>query len=530
MSVYVNTIKYEPEWDPPQDDDITEMVVDERFFKRVSQFHVGLKYINVTPKYRDSDSGSSMQCAMQKFLVKGAGKNKRPGISPDELARVIVCWAQEQCDGLDQGEVLYDCFFDGDSDDLKGPFHKRGSFRLRPDDADEDDDKSDNKDAKSNEQAPTLPGAQAAPVTSSSESPRPSRRTAVVSAGIPAPSNAVESEIIQLLRAVTQSQQVITQNQHALFTEQQASIAANTQSCKELISSAVELFTVAKDEVQHQRAEITRANDRLIKMSERHASQHEGEKKILNFAMDLFVESMRGQWNSLNRDMSWERQIMYQQFDSLAEKYKKESRFEMLKEFSPLLMAVGGSILENMGSGAGKVMQQIAAVQSPEPPDPDPEPPKRPPPRRPTPTNMPQGQYAAQRFNEHPVASMLTLFGSMIADKQELVKDALGDEHYDLLQKAIQAADDAEARTRGSKFFTALLPHGRPKLEAVLDDKQRELFADIHTKVFGTRGPETISEKASVAELRTMAKEKHGLTFPSDATKEEILAEIERAS
>lgn len=524
MSLYHSAIKYDPEWDLPADEEFDKTSVEGKFLKRVDRFHLGLMSVSVIPYYRN-ESGADMRCKIQRFIVVKGGKNKKPAISSDELARTIVCWGDffaEDLGGKVPGlrEVRYEVIFYGEND--SGAFQNRGSFRSQV---------PEHEPPKAGEEQPQEAASE--PDQEPPSDPSLGSRVRRIDLGVPVPRSALENEAVVMMGQTADMIKTtlgqLTSNLDQLRISFSGALGSIDHAWKSVLEKSNMTIDRLITENEHCRDEITRANSRLIKMSEVHSAQNIGEKKIIESAMNFFLEAMKSQWGSLNREMSWERQIMYQQFDNLAEKYKKENRYELLKEFSPLLLAVGGQILERMGSGAGSAMQAIAASSGPTPPDEPPPPARRPAPQAPRRTIVGVPQIDAEaRFKDHPVASMLNLFGTQIANQQEKLKEVLGDK-YDLLDAAIKAQDDAEARRLGSKFMSSIVPL-KAQFETVLNKESKELFRDIHTKIFGTPGrAETIST-ASLAELRTIAKEKHGLTFDKNATKEQILEAIQKAS
>ncbi len=522
MSTYTTAIKYEPTWEAFDDDDIDKMSIDEKFRKRVEQFHVGLKSITATPTYRLD--GTDMTCAPQRFLIKGGGKNKKPGIGVDELARLVTAWAQDQCNEVDKGEVTYRCMFYGDAADQGGSFQNRGSFKLRPDDDDE-------PDKKPPPLAPVRPSTQVVSAVS---------RTAATPM-----SPAIEAEAVQLIRT-------LGDQTRGVFAELQATVRQIREDFSGGMLAQGEAWTTFAQasntqiermgsELEQARIEATKANARLIEMTKEHASQHEGEKKILAYAMDMFLSGMKSTWGAMSREMSWEREIMYQQFEGLAQKYKKDNRGELLKEYSPLLLAIAGQVMEKVGSKAhGQILQKIAVgiteeeeekeetVAAPTPAKPRPQPPHRPVAKQ-TVMGVPPGVDPAAHLKQNPVASMFQLFGSLLKkdpEQVESIQKILGDK-YELLDRAMSANDDAQARSSGVRFMTSLTEEDlRGQLEQVLNSEQQKLFKDMHKQLFGNLP--SPDPKASVAELRTFAKQTYGLSFPRTATREDILTALKK--
>jgi len=541
MSIYTTAVKYDPSWEVPSLDEIDAVAVSSSFCKKLAEFHTGLRYVNITPTYKDPETGGNMRCSPQKFSVKGAGKNKIPAISVDELARIITCFAQEQCNDLDRGEVAYECHFKGASDEHGGEFYNRGSFRLQPEPEPPEPEKK--KSPSPSDTSSTL-------IVSGSRGVQGPSRRFLGEPGTPAPSP-MESEAIQAIRVATDSQKSLLNDAQSMMDQLKISftgaIEAMNNSWKDVLDKQSTVIDKLIEENEHQRKETTNANNRLIKMTEQYASQTDGEKKILQYAMNMFLEGMKTQWGAMSREMSWERQIMYQQFDALAQQYKKDNRQEWLKDYSPLLLAVSGQVMERFGAkGQGQVLQQIAAGIAQEDEEEEdsvpvqarptrPAPPHKPVVKNTTVMGVPPGADPEKHLEQNPVASIFQLFGSTVQENSkqvESIQKILGDK-FSMFHQAMSATDDAQARAYGVRLMTALTQNGlRSKLEAVLNDEQRELFNDIHKQLFGAVTTASIpSDAASIAEVRTFAKQNYGLTFPRSAKKEEMLNAIkERAS
>ena len=516
MSIYTTAIKYEPEWEAPEDEVLNAIAVDNTLEKKVVLLHTGLKNVTMTGTYRER-SGDQFSISVQKFKIKDSGMNKKPSISPEELTRLFTYVAQQHCNAAKVGEVVYRCNFYGDNDELGRSFQKNKSFRLRPVEEVEEQKTEDDEDEKTEVLGPTDRG----PVRMSGR---------------------IESELVQVIRINAEQSKQLQSDVRANLkqaredhTEAMQSIGA---AWGNIVTSANTLIDKLGDEVDGSRKEASLANNRLVRMSEEHAKKQDAEKNILSYAMDMFTKAMQTQWSGLSRDMAWERQIMYQQFEALAQENKKDTRRGWVKDFSPILLAVAGQIIEKTGNKAqGKLLQEVAEAQlrddeeEEDDDDEEEETPTRPsPPQRPrarvvdvdaTPKEdpvmgVPAGAHPGKFFEENPIASRFQLFGNMIKQKEgqlKKLKSIMGTQNYRTLQQAIAATEDTAARTLGTKLLGSILLKGdmREKIDANLDKEQRELLADISKELFGGQGgfkTETVSEEPKPPPKKNVAEER----------------------
>ncbi len=519
MSIYTTAIKYEPEFELPEDDVINSVAVDNTLEKKVVLFHTGLKNVTMTGTYRER-SGEPLTIAVQKFKIQGSGMNKKPGIGAEELTRLFTYVAQLHCNAAKVGEVVYRCNFYGDNDELGRGFQKNKSFRLRPQDESEDGDKEKEKEDESDD-------------------------SSLISASRQGPirmSGTLETELVQIIRIGTeqgrQLQSDVRDNLKQARADHTAAMTSIGAAWSGIVTSANTLIDKLGTEVDHSRKEASLANNRLVKMSEEHAKKQDAEKNILSYAMDMFTKAMQTQWSGLSRDMAWERQIMYQQFEALAQENKKDTRRGWVKDFSPILLAVAGQIIEKTGNKAqGKLLQEVAEAQlrddeeEEDDDDEEEETPTRPsPPQRPrarvvdvdaTPKEdpvmgVPAGAHPGKFFEENPIASRFQLFGNMIKQKEgqlKKLKSIMGTQNYRTLQQAIASTEDTAARTLGTKLLGSILLKGdmREKIDANLDKEQRELLADISKELFGGQGgfkTETVSEEPKPPPKKNVAEER----------------------
>lgn len=497
MSIYNTSLKYTPDWEPPDEDELDAIAVNDTFLKRVVQYHTGLKTVTMEGLYRE-ESGDQYTVKVQRFKIVGSGINRKPGIEPDQLARVMTYAAQDHCNKTKVGEVVYRCYFYGASDEFGGNFQKSASFRLQPeDDGDDDSDSEGDEDKQSEDnedkEAPRRP-------RSAIGGDRPTRVF----------TPAVESELVAILRIGTQQNKELQSDTRAAFKQFREDMSDALSSIgtawSQVVDKAHDTVDKLTGEVENARKEASLANNRLVKMSEEHARQQQGEKNIMQYAMDMFTKAMQTQWSALGRDMAWERQIMYQQFDALAEQTKKDNRRGWVKDFAPIFLAVGGQIIEKMGNAAqGQMLQQLATQQledddeeeeEEEEEEAKPEPPRRPrvqdppEPKESSVMGVPAGKAPEDFYAEHPLASQFQLLGSLIKeDKTQLtkLKKTMGSSIFRSLEQAMSAKDDAEARTQGTKVLTSVLTKTglQDKIDALLNEEQRELLGDISKQLFG---------------------------------------------
>jgi hypothetical protein len=506
-SIYNSAIQYVPKWEPPETEILDALPIDMTFAKHVDEFHTGLKSITMNGLYRES-SGEPVTVKVQRFKMIGSGMNKKPGIESEDLARVLIYAAQQHCNALKAPEVVYRCFFYGDSDELGRNFQKTATFRLQPEaePEDEEDPNENNNDVHNEEDI----------------SPR--RHSLIHQRRPPGVPQQYESELINILKIQTAQSNDLHNSQRAAFQQLREDMSAALQSVGDayiqVVDKAHEVIDKLGQEVDHARKEASQANMRLVKMSEEHSRTKQGENNTLQYAMDMFNKALQTQWSALGRDMAWERQIMYQQFEALATDTKKENRRGWVKDFAPIFLAVGGQLIEKMGNKAqGKILQELATNQLNDDDEEEeedeeeevvkdtekPKPPERPKVnvdeviQKPSVMGVPAGSDPESFFSDHPVASQFQLFGTMLKQNSgqlTKLKKMMGPKIYRMLQQAMTSKDDAEARTRGTLLLGSVLmaPGLNDKVEKVLNEEQRELLGDISKQLFGEGGFEKPDE------------------------------------
>jgi hypothetical protein len=469
MTAAIKVVTYDPEWEPPDSDELKEYGVDKGFMDKVETFHTGLKSLSFKGVWKNED-GASMTQPVCSFKIRGGGTNKIPGIKPDLLASLIVARATEHAEHV--GEIVnYKVTFYGDNDDLGGAFQKQGSFKIdgRPED---EEDEEEEEEEEPSTQIRRGPGVRVLP-------------TAAGPAMLRTPEP--ESEAVKLFKVLQQWSAGLFAELRASMAQQRIDMTASMQAQREdyrhILGDMGALMSEVRSDLQHSRDEVNKANQRIVKMSEQTASHFRGQQEANKQGWEAFRAGMQMQLQAMSQSMSWERQVMFMQFDNLAQQKRKEERPKWVKDYGPLIIAAVGQVMSSKGSPMGEKIQELAmsAMEDDEEEE-DEDEDEAPTPANPTVMGVPDGVSAKDHFEKNQLSSMLQLLKSMLTPEQhKKLKELLPNMAYSTLQTALRSTNDMLAKAYVIQFMAHVqgVPGLDDKLTGELSDEQRELFNDI---------------------------------------------------
>lgn len=558
----LSAIKFEPEWEGPEEGELENTSVDKRFQDRVERYHVGLKNISLKAEWRDQN-GALLNNLVQTFRFKNGGKNKIPTISPELLAQLICLRGQKHAEQVNQ-IVSYRVTFYGDNDELDGPFQHQGSFRI--DGRREDDDTTRRRSRREEEES----------VEENEEDVdgvRHGRNVRLLpTTVVHERDTSVPSEAATMLNLATQAVAGILAEGRAalqqLRMEFSASATAQREDYRAFTVMVTNFIDALRDELKGSRSEVSKANDRLIKLAEQYSTQSTGQQEAMRQSWAAFQTGMQMMFQSNSNNMNWERQIMFMQFDELAKKkVDTAEKTSWLKDLAPYAFAAFGQILSAKGAPQGQILQDLAAEalkgKGEEEEDDEEESVKNEKPRTPrTVMGVPNGADLQKHYQENPIASLLQLLNTKFTKEQkDKLQKIVDPSTWNNLQAALSSTTDTLAKTYLLQFVMSVNQAGlTDQLLAEMTDEQKELFDDLNKLVLGnipglggspkaptitTTGIEKtlvnvptpsvpkkkkeLGPNATIGEVRAYAKTTHGLTFSVRAKKEEILDAIAKA-
>lgn len=491
-SIAMMPLQIDPKWTVPPPEQLIEAPVDGRFLQRLKQVHRGLKDVHLHAEW-DTDDGIVKQ-KVATIRIKGAGANKIPPISGDELAQIIYLRAEEHARQL-KTSVRYKCDFAGENDDLGVFQKKRGSFQIdgaslpplpaHDEDDDSDDDSDDTRSDHDEHFARSANG---------DWMPRLHRSPDVQETGVPfLPSRlpeSVDSETVMLLR-------MTTQHTAGLLAELRASLAQvrldlghamreQREESSHIVSSVLALVKEMRVDLGHSREEASKANRKLAELAMNTTNIVQQQQEAVKQGWDVFQAGMQMQLQSLQQNMSWERQMMFMQFDQMAkEQSKKKLDFGWAKQFAPLLVALAGQILSGRGSRQGDVLQDIARQtigQNPFSGDEGSDEEEEDEPVM----GIPPGVSAQEHFQKNPLCALLHLLNQMLSREQRTQIDKLVPDAAQYFDQALSAVHDEHARNYVIQFYLYVQSSGKgEEVLAVFTSEQRALFEDIQAMILG---------------------------------------------
>lgn len=502
MSAAETAIEYDPEWEPPDEEELSEVSVEKKFFDKVKKFHTGLKSIAIKAVWKNEDNETLTQPVLS-IKVKNGGTNKIPGISPTMLAQVITARANEHA--LEKEAIVkYKVNFYGSNDDLGGTFQKQGSFSMDgvPDE-DEDADEEEEEDPADRNGLPQIPRGPGVRVLQGTLGP-------VSRAPAPPP----ESEAVQMFRIQQQmSSELLREYQGmtaGVFAELRASqqqlridlsgaLQAQAEAHSAIMVEVKELVHEMRTDLGNARDEVTKANQRLVKMTEHTSSHFQGQAEANKQGWEAFRAGMQMQLQAMNQNLSWERQMMFMQFENLAKEkntiqVEERNTPSWVKDYGPLIIAAVGQVAAAKGvPGAAELsalaMQSMFSDDEDEEEEEDDEEeaeaedaPKKKPKKTTVVMGMDAKSDARAHFEKNKVGSMLHLFDSMLDDEQrKTLKKLLPSQAWHVLQDALKANNEALVKAYLIQFiaFVKQVPGLDDELTAAMNKEQVELFNDI---------------------------------------------------
>lgn len=476
MTAAIKSLSYEPEWEPPDNDELKEVSVDKGFMDKVELFHTGLKSLSFKGVWKNED-GAVVTQPVSSFKIRGGGTNKIPGIKKDVLAQLVVARATEHA--LEQGEIIkYKVTFYGDNEDMGGSFQKQGSFTVdgRPD---EDEDEEEEEDEGESTAIRRGSDVRVLPLAAGPAMIRPGTQ---------------ESENVQMLKVFQQWSAGLFAELRASMTQQRIDMTSSMQAQREdyrhILGDMGALMGENRADLQHSRDEVNKANQRIVKMSEQTASHFRGQQEAVKQGWDAFRAGMQMQLQAMGQSMSWERQVMFMQFDQLAQTKRKEERPKWVKDYAPLIIAAVGQVMSSKGSAAGEMIQALA-MDAMDDDDADEEGDDE----TPSPTmtaprpggsgpvmGVPDGTNPKDHFEKNQLSSMLQLLQSMLTKEQHAkLQEMLPQMAYATLQTALRSTNDMLAKAYVIQFMAHVqaVKGLDDKLTGELTTEQRDLFNDI---------------------------------------------------
>lgn len=592
MTTATSLLKFDPEWEVPTEDELEEVAVENKLVRKLRQFHVGLKTINIRASW--NSKGQKFTQPLCVVRIVNSGRNKIPGISAELLAKVLQSRIEEHAANIDSDEVKYIFLVYGENDDMGGKFQKQTSVAVDPaelagEDDDEGEDEEGEEDAAAEEDytEAEAPGPSSEPAFQEDSEPLPLNKTerplgrrlppmerpirrgnevrTLRSALAPPQVEAetqqfkeMESELVKIMRLQHQWSAGIFSELRASMQQQRENMSAAMQQVRQDMAGAMQAQSVGfqnilgsvqalMEEVQkdlhHAREEVDQANSRLVEMSDHTLTHFQGQQEANKQGWEAFRAGMQMQLSAMGQTMSWERQMMFMQFDQLASEQKqKQSSPGWVKDFAPLIMAAAGQLLSAAGNPMGETVEKIAtdaihdAQTVPDEEDDEEDSPE---------------ENPGQTYDENPLGGMLRLFDSMFqGGKKQAFEKALPPIAKQNYSSALQAKQEALTRSYVMQFLSQIKenPKTHRKVLGLLSGEQSTLFRDIVKVAFASipGGADAFlsidvdaaekpsrpqpDPKAPVAELRMFAKKHYDLTFPARTKKAEILEAIEKAA
>lgn len=475
MTAVTTAIDHDPEWEPPEDSEILQFGVEKKFRDFLYTCFDGLTRLSIRGVW-DREDGSKLTQSICKMKIKRGGPNKIPPIPKELLAHAVVARCTEHAEADDVSAlVTYKVTAYGNSDELGGNFQKQGSFTV---DGRDEEEEYDEEEEETN--PPPVPrGNLLTPPKSTNSEPR-----VLQSALGPAKLKAASplSQVHDLMQIQLAWTQTILAEMRTSMTQQRIdyseAMQAQSSNHHSVLSDVRDYLTEQRQDLAHARDEVNKSNGRVVKMSEQMAANAQGQQEATRRGWEAFQAGMQMKMEAIGQNMSWERQIMFMQFDALAKDHKKEEddRPGWVKEYGPFILAGVGQIMEGLGNPMGEKIQEIAvaAMEDDEEPDSDPE--------ETAVLGVPPQEDVRKHFDKNQLQSMLQLFDSMLTDKQrEVLKDSLPPMAWQNWKSALSAKNEMMGKTFLIQFGTHVkqVPGLKEKLKNQMTSEQNELFSDI---------------------------------------------------
>lgn len=511
MSTAITALRYRPEWEPPDEEDLENVPVHKNFQEKVNLFHTGLKTINIKAFWENEDGAKLSQDVCGIEIAKG-GKNKVPGINATLLGKVIVARAQTHADELGT-DVSYRIKFYGENDEIddKKAFLRQASFPLSGESDDDEDEEDEEEEEEVFGEPPPAPIRRGNEVQEVKSALGPAQVRPSI----------IESETVQMMRIQHQWSAGIFAELRASMEQQRKDTTAIMQQqssvYQETMGSIQQIIEEMRGDLRHSRDEVNKANGRLIKMSEQTASHLSGQQEANRQGWDAFRAGMQMQLQAMNNNMSWERQIMFMQFEQLSKEKAKndEGAPQWVKDFGPLVVAAIGQVLAAKGGGEqAELLQNLAAkAMAGEEIEEEDVIPTTATPKSKSPEDVmgvPEGVDVREHYEKNKVTSMLQLFNSTLSEEQrEKLKKLLPNLAWSALQTALRSKQEALTKSYLLQFVAhvATVPGLDKTLKSEMTDEQNELFQDIVKMVassvpggktiLGTDAPDKVPQTSS---------------------------------
>lgn len=469
-----SAIKFEPEWEPPEQLDDSE--VNEKVEKKLRLHYEGLKTITIKAEYRNNDN-QRLSESLGAVRIKGGGKGEVPGIDASTLVKVIYARANEHALQVKM-IVAYRLTFFGDGIVGQPQVSFRLDGRVEEDEEDEDD-------------------YQVPPV-------RRGAGVSVLPTGMNGRRSSFDSEAITAIH-------VVSQQSAGLFAELRASMQQQRMDYSAMITDIRGFFGEMREELASARTESSKANARIAKMSSDQTQHFHNQQQANEQGWQAFHTGMQMQLKSLQQSMSWERQYMFMQFDQLATEKTKDDTKSIAKEWGPLVLGAVGQILESKGSPAGRLLQEYALKTMGDDDEDDEEDDDEPEEASSSVMGVPSGEDPKKHFNENPIVSMVQLLNSMLTKEQRTkLKELLPPLGWKALDSALKAKKDMMARAFLMQFIVQVksVDGLDDKLKAELNKEQFELFNDIAETV--TKGIRTKPKPQTVIDVQVTSAPQKG--------------------
>jgi hypothetical protein len=271
---------------------------------------------------------------------------------------------------------------------------------------------------------------------------------------------------------------------------------------------------LAKDS-QHSRSEVTKANERLVKMTEQALTNTRGQQEAAQVAWDAWKGGMQLQMEATAKISAWERQFMMMEMDR-AQQSKPSEVVEKgkswIKDFAPFFLAGWGQLLTSRGSPQGEFFQKMAMNMLSGEDDEEEEevvvkPAKVKKPSEPV-MGMPIDVDAREHFEKNPLNAMLQLFNSKLTPEQrEKLQQIVPPQTWDTLQSALKAPNEQITQAYLIQFVIGIkaVKGLDDQLIKEMNEEQNSLFGDIVRMVMASISG--MKKKPEAPEVKTEAPE-----------------------